>query len=57
MKKFDDSDDWSEYKKVDKKKTKPRKEEDKWNANSKSHIFDDMVKQDVFHRKQNKWRY
>ena len=37
-KKFDDSsDDWSEYKKVDKKKSKPRKDDDKWASNTRSY--------------------
>ena len=54
-KKFDDSDDWSEYKKVDKKKSKPRKDDDKWSNNS-THLYDNSYNQDVF-RKNKKMRY
>ena len=54
MKKFDEVDDWSEYKKVDKKKSKPRKDDDKW-SNNTTHLYDDAIKKDIFSRTK-KWR-
>lgn len=54
-KKFDDSDEWSEYKKVDKKKSKPRKDDDKW-SNNTTHLYDDTFSKDVF-RRNKKWRH